>query len=193
MSDSISKQDLIIESAAKVFAKKGYHNAKMGEIAAEAGIGKGTIYEYFSSKLQLFQEMMDQSLNKYFNKVVIDSLEKIPMEKRIQMLLQGHFQFCVENRELTRIIFWDTEIIDEELKDWAYNLRKEKESVMQDLIQSAISEGELRDIDANLVTQIITGVLGAMWAPIVLENKEFNIQKLSQEVTDLIMNGIKAK
>ncbi|MEN6392180.1 MAG: helix-turn-helix domain-containing protein, partial [Syntrophomonas sp.] len=56
------KRELIIEAAIKVFSQKGYHNTRMEEIAQAAGIGKGTIYEYFESKLQLFQSMMEDSL-----------------------------------------------------------------------------------------------------------------------------------
>jgi len=44
----------IIEAAARVFAQKGFSGAVIAEIAAEAGIGKGTVYEYFNSKEDLF-------------------------------------------------------------------------------------------------------------------------------------------
>ena len=43
-----------------MFFLQGLHNARMEEIAAVAGIGKGTIYEYFPSKLQLFQDMLNK-------------------------------------------------------------------------------------------------------------------------------------
>lgn len=47
----LSKRDMILAAAIRVFSQKGYHHTRMEEIAIEAGIGKGTIYEYFSSKL----------------------------------------------------------------------------------------------------------------------------------------------
>ena len=48
------KRSRIIEAAAKVFAHKGYNSTLIADIAKEAGIGKGTIYEYFPSKQDLF-------------------------------------------------------------------------------------------------------------------------------------------
>ena len=48
------KRALIIEAAAKVFARRGFASTLMAEIAIEAGIGKGTLYEYFDSKEDLF-------------------------------------------------------------------------------------------------------------------------------------------
>jgi AcrR family transcriptional regulator len=49
-----NKKSLIIEAAARVFANRGYNSTLIAEIATEAGIGKGTIYEYFPSKEDLF-------------------------------------------------------------------------------------------------------------------------------------------
>jgi AcrR family transcriptional regulator len=48
------KRDQIIEAAAQVFAQKGYSGAVVADIAVQADIGKGTVYEYFSSKEDLF-------------------------------------------------------------------------------------------------------------------------------------------
>jgi len=48
----------ILQAALKVISQVGFEGAKMEDIAKEAGIGKGTIYEYFDSKNTLFQEML---------------------------------------------------------------------------------------------------------------------------------------
>jgi len=49
----------IIEAAKRVFAEKGYRNATLEEIAAAAEFGKGTIYNYFECKEELFIAIMD--------------------------------------------------------------------------------------------------------------------------------------
>jgi AcrR family transcriptional regulator len=48
------KKEQIIEAAARVFARSGYSNAVVADIALQANIGKGTVYEYFNSKEDLF-------------------------------------------------------------------------------------------------------------------------------------------
>lgn len=47
----------ILETAAGVFAQKGYTDAKMDDVAKELGVSKGAVYQYFSSKDELFQEL----------------------------------------------------------------------------------------------------------------------------------------
>ncbi len=50
----------ILESARELFARKGYHNTTLEEIARQAEFGKGTIYNYFDSKEDLFYGIIDQ-------------------------------------------------------------------------------------------------------------------------------------
>ncbi|MFM8439647.1 MAG: TetR/AcrR family transcriptional regulator, partial [Candidatus Kapaibacterium sp.] len=49
-----AKRDLLVRAAVTVFSQKGFHAAKMQEIADAAGVGKGTMYEYFDTKDELF-------------------------------------------------------------------------------------------------------------------------------------------
>ena len=48
------KKERIIRAAAEIFAQKGFAQTAMADIAAGAGLGKGTLYEYFEGKEELF-------------------------------------------------------------------------------------------------------------------------------------------
>ncbi len=62
--DKERKRAEILEAAMLVFASKGFHRARMEEVAAAAHIGKGTIYEYFTSKPQMLQALHGHMLGK---------------------------------------------------------------------------------------------------------------------------------
>ncbi|PKM77580.1 MAG: hypothetical protein CVU90_06950 [Firmicutes bacterium HGW-Firmicutes-15] len=192
MNPKASKRDLIMEAAIRVFSQKGYHHTKMEEIAIEAGIGKGTIYEYFSSKLQLLQEIMKRSFRLYEQTMSSDISNSMFINEKIKMLVEAHFRFCQENKDLTRILFWDTDIMDEELRDWACQQRTGKEKRLQDFIQAGIDRGEIRAVDAKLLTVVISGVLGSIWVPMVIEDWIIDAAFAAEQVTDIIMNGIKS-
>ena len=69
--DKNAKKKMIMDTAIKIFSQKGYFQTTISEIAKEAGIGKGTIYEYFKSKEEIIQSVVI---------VVMDSWkEKIPV------------------------------------------------------------------------------------------------------------------
>lgn len=186
-----TRKKTIIDAAIQVFSSKGYHNTRMEEIATIAGIGKGTIYEYFDSKLQLFQEMLESSLQSYYETLDAGNKENMSFEERVYLLFEAHLIFCREQKQLTRIIFWDTEIFDEELKDWTIQIRREKEEKLIAIVQKGMDQGEIRDVGARLVSQVIIGSLGSIWMPITLEGWEVNPGDLAHQLTEILMNGIR--
>src|SRR5665647_581754 len=186
-----SKKDLIIEAAIRVFSRNGYHHTKMEESAVEAGIGKGTIYEYFASKLQLLQEIMERSFHLYEQSLTTGKIESASMVETLKVLVQGHLRFCQKNKALPRIIFGDTGTMDPELRDWMWQRRKQKEQRLQTIIEAGISRGEIREIDAKLLTVMIGGVLSSIWVPVVIEDWDIDATTAAEQVTDIIMNGIK--
>lgn len=56
MADKNQKRKDILASARALFKEKGFHSTKIEEIAQGAGVGKGTIYEYFKNKQEIFDE-----------------------------------------------------------------------------------------------------------------------------------------
>ncbi|MFN5308356.1 MAG: TetR/AcrR family transcriptional regulator, partial [Candidatus Kapaibacterium sp.] len=58
--DKEKKKKYLITIATDVFSKKGFHATKMSEIAEAAGVAKGTLYEYFSTKEDLFLAIYDE-------------------------------------------------------------------------------------------------------------------------------------
>ena len=54
------KQAVIFEAACRVIRDKGYHPARMADIAAEAGISYGLVYHYFKSKSDLFDALIEE-------------------------------------------------------------------------------------------------------------------------------------
>lgn len=189
---SRGKRELIIEAAIQVFSQKGYHNTRMEEIAQAAGIGKGTIYEYFDSKLQLFQSMMEDSLQVYFRRMEVQKTERTPMSERLRLMIEAHIRFCLENRELTRVLFGEAEAPDKELMEWALAMRKDKLARMQSLLVEGIDTGELRsDLDLHMLSFSILHTLAAFWFPLVMEDWQMDPELLARQYADFIMNGLK--
>jgi len=67
----------ILDASYKVFAEKGYHNAGMTDIAREMGVGHGTIYRYFSSKLDLVTAVVEELIARIAEVVAAEPPESI--------------------------------------------------------------------------------------------------------------------
>ena len=82
------KRSQILEGAIQVFKKKGYHKATVREIAKEAGIGLGSIYDYVNSKDDILYLFFENYANTFFEKVrsrasmVADPLQRLEITYR---------------------------------------------------------------------------------------------------------------
>lgn len=186
------KRELIIEAAIQEFSQKGYHNTRMEEIAVTAGIGKGTIYEYFDSKLHLFQSMMEDSLHVYFSKLESQNIEEQPVSVKLKLVVEMHIRFCLENRELTKVLFGLAEAPDKELWEWAMAMRKDKLERTQSMLAEGIQRGEFRgDLDLKMLSFSVMSTLGGFWFPLVMEDWEMDPELLASQYTDFVLNGLK--
>ena len=95
--DKQKKRKDIIEAALAVFSRMGYRHAKIKDIADEAHMGKGTVYEYFRSKQELFLQMCESLFEQYIEDQK-KSLELVssPVEQLRAMptISSGHFANC---------------------------------------------------------------------------------------------------
>ncbi len=69
------KERQVLEGAALVFARDGYEGASMSRIAAEAGVSKGTLYNYFNGKAELFSAYVHQECNSRIA-LMLDDLDR---------------------------------------------------------------------------------------------------------------------
>ncbi len=189
---TVNKRERILLAAVEVFTHRGYNRARVEEIAEIAGIGKGTLYEYFDSKLQLFNEMIIKSWEEYTDSLTADSVHELSFEDTIRKIIKGHFTFSKERKKLARILFWDTEIMDEDLKEWMHRRRIEQAKIIDQMVSKGVAAGEIKPVDNMLVYIILGGLIGSIWAINILDNWEIDPQELADKLTDAVMDGIRS-
>jgi len=98
------KPQQIIDAAVRVFARKGYYNARVSDVAKEAGIAAGTIYLYFKTKddilVTLFREKMAQFVAT-LRKSIADEPDAVAKLRRLIFL---HFQLLEQHPELAEVV-----------------------------------------------------------------------------------------
>ncbi|MDR1159765.1 MAG: TetR/AcrR family transcriptional regulator [Syntrophomonadaceae bacterium] len=187
------KRQQIIAAAVKIFSQNGYHNTKMEEIAAEAEIGKGTIYEYFSSKISLFQSVIEDGLKYYHAKFDADKMKILPFDEYIKVLMEAHIKFYLANKELTRMLFLEKEAPDKELLEWAIEVHSTRVEIIKERILKSIERREIRSLDPSILSYVIQATIASFCVPIIVEDKSLDPQYYAERYSDIIMNGIRYK
>ncbi len=198
-SQSLSKRGLILDAAEKVFLEKGFHPAKIEEIAQNAGIAKGTIYIYFKDKESIYISLIEKKI-KEFN-TFIDSIRKEDISA-VEKLEKIYFQLCgyvdkaqklhsfvsleniqtlmkVVNRMKTRII---------------PKVKKLIESIAE-IVEEGIAEGELEKNDPVIITLIFLSHLRmAIMLPLIKELYALNFRTdfdlASKTILHYFFNGV---
>src|SRR5690554_1489824 len=97
------KRQRIIEAAIDEFATHPFHQARVTAIADQAGIAKGSFYQYFEDKKDLYKHLMDlvfQRKLSYLNQELVKNREKYPFFQLMREVFLSGFRFAKENPRL---------------------------------------------------------------------------------------------
>ena len=193
--DKKEKKALILEASIKVFSKKGLSNTKISDIAEEASIGKGTIYEYFKSKDEIFSASFYHFMGK-FEEAISLRLFRIhdPLEK-----LNAYFSAWAEVFEgdyldyLEIVLDFWAEGVRERNDSWMIDLNKfysENRDMLDNLLSECVSKGKIKAVDTKLIASIMLGTLDGILIQWVMDRKAFNMKEAILLYVKTMIDGL---
>jgi len=104
-------RQFILERAVKEFAERGYEGTTMDRIAEAAEVSKGTLYNYFSSKQEIFFSILHYGMDQVLE-IIDRALEvEISIEEKVGILTSQFLDFFEEGREIHGILMFESERI----------------------------------------------------------------------------------
>lgn len=194
--DKTEKKHKILQAAIKEFASMGFKEAKISGIAENAGIGKGTIYEYFKSKDELFRNAFYFFMDE-INTVVAKKIYNIfdPLEK-----IRAFFDAWVEildsplsNFMEVMLDFW-AEGIKNKKNQTSIDLKtmyQEYRLMVQNLLDDCIVENRLQKVDTHLTASIIIGALDGLMIQWIVDKDVFDLKEAITSLGERIIDGLK--
>jgi len=193
------KRALIIEAAAKVFARRGLAGTLMAEIAIEAGIGKGTLYEYFDSKENLFFAVFEWFVQatEAEAKVSISALGGSASE-RLDALSESLMSSWAQMEDMYSLVmeFWSASAssqMRERFKQAFKNGYSDFRQIVSTLIRDGIERGEFQpQVDIDSVAAALVGT----WDALLLQawfDDDFNPLTAARGFMTVVINGLTAE
>jgi AcrR family transcriptional regulator len=140
----------ILDAALAVFAEKGFAATRLDDIAAKAGITKGTIYLYFDSKQALFEALARQSIGAQIDQVQA-RLAQFPGTSaellRFVLSTMGSFAIASDRVVLPRLVLAEAANFPQLAEFWRREVVERGIALMSGIIQRGIARGEFRNID----------------------------------------------
>lgn len=153
-----AKRTAILEAAATLFSGRGFHDTRVEEIAGRAGVAKGTVYEYFPSKEDLFKGIVSLAVERFIE--AAREATRVHGEARAQLtaLLESARTFAMTHRSLARMILENPPAIGEDLTAIVLQSHVRVRRIFQQVIEHGIATGEFRPVDAALAAIAVMGV-----------------------------------
>lgn len=132
-----------IQSAAvKLFAEKSFENTSIEDIANEAGIGKTTVYGYFTTKIDIFVNYCDEELDQAFTKLQATDRYEKPLLDLLVNFFMIKFTFVTKNREFGRQMLREM-VFPSESNDKAKVHDQRYFDILEDFFRTAQDRGEI--------------------------------------------------
>ncbi len=182
--DTLMK-DAIFKATVSVLAEHSLNGLTMSMVAKAAGVSKGTLYNYYTNKIELLSEVYDRLAQPVRARMQEIRESDLTPPEQISGVVREAFGFCDENK-LVLLAFEDSLI--EKVK-WEERHRF-FEDIVASIIENGVVCGDFRPVDPNktadLLLCFITGVIEKKLAfrePIDMEGDR-------QDVVDLLLNGL---
>jgi len=187
------KHHRIIEAATKVFAKNGFYQSKIAQIAKEAGVADGTIYIYFENKDDILISLFEEQMKAVLDNMTLQ-LTKIddPAEK-LEIFASTHLDLIEKNKDMAEIIQVELRQSGKFMKEY----KNERFLEYLDIIGDIISEGQKRglfrkDVIPGVAKRAFFGALDEVSRFWVLSSrKQYDIRTVAKQISGFFLNGIK--
>lgn len=186
-----TKREKILLAAVEKFLDEDFYQVTVTEIAELAGVGKGTVYEYFSSKEELFKESFSYCADNYLQLFRTHLLGVTSARRTMEDIFINHLALIKENRNKLHLLFNERPQSLKELQSWILERRQELLAEISGLVHKGVALGEIRpDIDPEMAARFFLAlnhmVVGEM---VVLDNIEVEEEHL-RGLLDIYWNGI---
>jgi AcrR family transcriptional regulator len=186
------KRRLILDAAVRVFARKGYHTSRVGDIAEEAGVAHGLLYHYFRSKEELLETIFRETWRDVLDAVrAVEETDETARDRLggvAKILLRAWRRDPDLVRVLVREVTRGSHLqrrIDE--IDQAF-------AGLERIIARGQEEGEFRaDVDARMVSYVFYGALEEIltgWVLGQLGDGDDQIAAAEQTVIEVVCGGL---
>ena len=156
--ERVLRKKRIILGALKVFNNHGIEKTTMDEIAHESGFGKATLYYYFSSKDDIFVEIMEYGWKMLWEGIETKIIQEVGPRKKFMGIVKKMGQTVTSNKVLYGFLFTAPNYIQESQKQSWKTYQERLYAILQSIIEEGIKKKEFVDMNPGLLMKAIGGL-----------------------------------
>lgn len=186
----------IVAAALSEFAEKGFAASRLEDVAARAGISKGTIYLYFETKEALFEAVVREMISP-----VLDHIEMaqagadVPSEQILRLVIETIYRRLVdtERRQLIRMLLAESPRFPHLVAFYHREAVSRGRKLLRAIVDRGVARGEFRDGPATRCPEAILGpaIMLAVWKLLFEPYDPLDLDAFMAAHLDLVLNGLR--
>ncbi|HYA03668.1 MAG TPA: TetR/AcrR family transcriptional regulator [Syntrophobacteria bacterium] len=186
-----NKRGLILDAAVRAFARDGYHQARMADVAREAGVAAGTIYLYFESKDELLIRIFEEKVQAFIE----DFRGRVNQEQgaaaKLRKLVELHLYEMQKHQDLAAVFQLDLRQSRRFMSAYPQVDLKNYFDLIGEIIEEGQQHAVFRqDLYVGAVKKALFGALDATVTSWLLAGKSYDLTQMVGPLADLFIRGL---
>ncbi len=186
------KHEKIVQAAIRVFARNGFFNSRIAEIAREANVADGTIYLYFNNKYDILITIFEEEMGKIIAQVKQEISSTDDPREKLEKFAQLHLSLVEENRDLAEVIQVELRQSSKFMKEYRNKKFAEYLNIISQIVRQGQAEGVFRpDVMPGVFKRAFFGALDEMSRFWVLSSrKKYSVNTAAKQISSFFLQGI---
>ena len=190
---SVARKNQILDAAMAVFARSGFHEARMDDIVQESGLSKGTLYWYFKSKEEIITAISQRLFATDIEQVENLLKAEGTVSERLQQLMRDRVQGLQEMSGMVAILFefYAAALHQDGVRQFIKVYFKNFYELMVALIQQGIERGELRPVNVDAAATALDALFEGLIVRWFIDSDAVQWASLGEAAIRLMLDGLK--
>jgi AcrR family transcriptional regulator len=183
------KRQEVFDASVPLFLEKGFNETSMREIAAAAGIGKATLYDYFKTKDDILLSFFEREVNEMAARATKVARQDVPAAEKLRRIIQMHVEYWLPRKAFYLRLTIEAQRLSLPSQQRIQAARHAYQDMLRGIIEDGIQEGAFRPVDSLLATRLLV----TMVTPVVFTTRPSGSpQQMMDEALGIFLKGIEA-
>ena len=185
------KPQQIIDAAVRVFARSGYYNSRVSDIAREAGIASGTIYLYFKTKDEILVTLFREKMAAFVGQLRAAIAREPDAVAKIRRLVALHFEVLERNPALAEVVQVELRQGHKFFRGASAHEVSQYFALIGSVLQEGIAAGRVRSaLPVKVATKVLFGAMDQVATSWVLGKRAYRLGDTAEAVATIFLKGV---
>src|SRR5262245_35349719 len=190
---AVDKRDAILRAATDVFARNGFFQSQVADVARAAGVAAGTVYLYFRSKDDLLVSLFERTMREAIAEARLALEGMTDPHERLIRIARLHLERLGRDRDLAVVFQVELRQSTKFMERFSSTHLRDYLGLIRDTLATGQSMGCFRpDVNPTIAAKIFFGALDEMATNWILSSRRYSLAAQASTIVDMFINGVGA-